>query len=233
MSKNIEFYNSGYEFIEIPQQSKKFIPEWYKEAKKFFPDNKLKFTSGHPNLSMKMCMPFLDSLTSGYIAVTWCDILVTRTELGLKLDWRVADSIPQPITERPKNVAETLPIPAGHANQHFAWHNIYQIKLPKGYSLILTHPLNRFDLPFTTLSGVVDADYGMQQGNVPFFIKENFEGIIPAGTPMFQIIPFKRENWTSSKNDDLNNLDKYHEFNNLKKMYGYYKDKFWNRKSYD
>lgn len=233
MSKNIEFYNSGYEFIEIPQQSKKFIPEWYKEAKKFFPDNKLKFINNHPNLSMKMCMPFLDSLTSGYIAVTWCDILVTRTDLGLKLDWRVADSIPQPVTERPKTVAETLPIPAGHSDQHFAWHNIYQIKVPNGYSLLLTHPFNRFDLPFTTLSGIVDADYGMQQGNVPFFIKKDFEGIIPAGTPMFQVLPFKRENWSSSKNNNLNDLDKYHEFHNLKRMYGYYKEKFWNRKDYD
>ena len=233
MAKIIKFFNSNNEFIEVPQPSKKFVPEWYKEAKRFYPDNKLRFNTGNPNLSIKTCMPFLDGLTSGYIATTYCDILVTKTELGTKLDWRVADSIPQPISERPKTVAETLPIPAGHANQHFAWHNIYQIQLPKGYSCYIGHPLNRFDLPFTTLSGIVDADYGMQQGNVPFFIKSDFEGVIPEGTPIFQIIPFKREDWKSIKDPNLLELDKRHEFFNLRKIYGYYKENFWNRKNYD
>ena len=73
----------------------------------------------------------------------------------------------------------------------------------------------------------------MQQGNVPFFIKSNFEGVIPCGTPMFQIIPFKRENWKSEKDISLKDLDKKHEFLNLRTMHGYYKNKFWNRKSYD
>lgn len=233
MPKIIKFYNSGNEFIDIPQSSKKFIPEWYKEAKRFFPDNRLNFTQGHPNLALKMCTPFLDGITSGYIATTYCDILVTKTDLGLKLDWRSTDTIPTPVSERPKIVAETLPIPEGHSDQHFAWHNIFQIKLPKGYSCFIGHPLNRFDLPFTTLSAIVDADYGMQQGNVPFFIKSNFEGVIPCGTPMFQIIPFKRENWKSEKDISLKDLDKKHEFLNLRTMHGYYKNKFWNRKSYD
>lgn len=233
MTKKIRFFNSNYELIDIPKPSKKFIPEWYKEAKRFYPDNNLRFVQGSPNLALKMCMPFLDGLTSGYIAVTYCDILVTKTELGIKLEWRDTSSIPQPISERPKSVANTIPIPAGHSDQHFAWHNIYQIKLPEGYSCFIGHPLNRFDLPFTTLSAVVDADYGMQQGNVPFFMKSDFEGIIPSGTPMFQIIPFKRDNWISEKDPSLNDLDKRHEFFNLRKMYGYYKDTFWNRKQYD
>jgi hypothetical protein len=30
------------------------------------------------------------------------------------------------------------------------------------------------------------------------FLKSDFEGIVEKGTPMIQIIPFKRENWTSS-----------------------------------
>jgi hypothetical protein len=34
-------------------------------------------------------------------------------------------------------------------------------------------------------------------GNIPFFIKEGFSGVIPKGTPIAQVIPFKRESWTS------------------------------------
>jgi hypothetical protein len=31
--------------------------------------------------------------------------------------------------------------------------------------------------------------------NSPFIIKSGFEGIIEKGTPMFQVIPFKRADW--------------------------------------
>jgi hypothetical protein len=41
----------------------------------------------------------------------------------------------------------------------------------------------------------VDTDVLETHANSPFVIEENFEGIIPKGTPMFQVIPFKRENW--------------------------------------
>ena len=33
--------------------------------------------------------------------------------------------------------------------------------------------------------------------NFPFFIKEGFTGLIPYGTPIVQIIPFKRDDWKS------------------------------------
>ena len=38
------------------------------------------------------------------------------------------------------------------------FHNLWTIEAPEGYALLFTHPVNRFDLPFTTLSGLVDCD---------------------------------------------------------------------------
>ena len=38
------------------------------------------------------------------------------------------------------------------------FHNLWIIEAPEGYALFFTHPVNRFDLPFTTLSGLVDCD---------------------------------------------------------------------------
>ena len=38
------------------------------------------------------------------------------------------------------------------------FHNLWTIEAPKGYALYFTHPANRFDLPITTLSGLVDCD---------------------------------------------------------------------------
>jgi hypothetical protein len=46
------------------------------------------------------------------------------------------------------------------------------------------------------MEGVVDTDTYNAPVNFPFVLKNvNFEGLIPAGTPIAQVIPFKREEW--------------------------------------
>jgi hypothetical protein len=50
--------------------------------------------------------------------------------------------------------------------------------------------------PFTILDGIVDTDSYNAPVNFPFVLNDwGFEGLIPAGTPMAQVIPFKRESW--------------------------------------
>ena len=44
---------------------------------------------------------------------------------------------------------------------------------------------------------ILCAIFNTEEINVPFVIKNNFSGIIERGTPMFQVIPFKREKWDS------------------------------------
>jgi hypothetical protein len=54
-------------------------------------------------------------------------------------------------------------------------------------------PLNRPDPRFQCLAGVVDCDGYFEYVNFPFtFNQPNFHGILPAGTPLVQVIPFKR-----------------------------------------
>jgi hypothetical protein len=68
--------------------------------------------------------------------------------------------------------------------------------------------------------------------NFPFFIRKDFEGIIPAGTPIAQAIPFKRTDWEMSV-DDASGIDvpaDYH--NHANPPFNYYKRKFWHRKKY-
>ena len=46
------------------------------------------------------------------------------------------------------------------------------------------------------MPGIVDTDKYTAPVNFPFVLNDaNFEGLIPAGTPMAQVIPFKREDW--------------------------------------
>ena len=87
--------------------------------------------------------------------------------------------------------------PRGYHMKHFAWWADWAVELPDGYSALYTHPLNRFELPFLTTSGVVDNDKVHLPGTMPFFLLKGVRGILPAGTPYAQIIPFKREHWES------------------------------------
>ena len=63
--------------------------------------------------------------------------------------------------------------------------------------MFFTHPVNRFDLPFTTLSGLVDCDrYTDTWIHFPaHWHNTRFQGVLPKGTPIAQCIPVKRENW--------------------------------------
>ena len=58
-------------------------------------------------------------------------------------------------------------------------------------------PIARCELPFLTMSGIVDNDKVHLPGTMPFFWIKGARGVLPAGTPYAQIIPFKREHWES------------------------------------
>lgn len=218
--------------LSAPKPAKAFIPEWYKKSPMHVDhakDRRVGSPDRRNNKGIKYCMPFLDGLTYGYIAETWCDIQVYRTPTGPEIHWEVD---PDPLTNRGEDGNEFLPIPVGHLDRHYIWKNPYGIRTPKGYSCLVTHPLNRFDLPFTTMSAIVDSDTYMPPGNYPFYLHEDFEGIIPAGTPMFQIIPIKRDNWISELNEDLNEMGKKRNWVAMAKT-GFYKDSLWTRKSFE
>ena len=148
-------------------------------------------------LSLKHCMPYLDAMISGYHYLLHTDVHVSINSSGLpELSW---SSEHEPAGRR---ILKEMPVPHGHYQEHFGWQMHWGFQVPDGYSVLITHPLNRLDLPFTTTSGIVDNDVYPLPGNISFHIKNNFTGVIPAGTPIMQIIPIKRENWISVVNTD-------------------------------
>jgi hypothetical protein len=108
----------------------------------------------------------------------------------------------------------------------------WQVITPSGYSLWITHPSQRYDLPFTTVTGFVDTDKFPNRLFLPFFLKDNFEGLIPEGTPIAQIIPIKREVWESEKSDYDPNSDYIHRNMMTLNLFRTYKNKFWSKKEY-
>ena len=194
----IEFYPSSKEvelLVPPPKPAANYIPEWYKKVPKFS-GKKVEIKEDGPYIAgpnIKSCMPFLDSMMNGYIQETWQDISINYKEEKVIATY---PAIPQIIDTR-KEV--NTPIDGRFYNNEFVWKAPWMPKLPKGWSMLFTHPLNNMDLPFQTVSGIIDADvfYHIPFGNFPFYIRSDFSGLIPAGTPMYQMIPIKRESWSS------------------------------------
>jgi hypothetical protein len=230
--KRIKFYPANDLAKEVSPPPKKVqIPEWYKKMPLHsYGDKKLVVRDGKPNYSAKVCMPFFDTFNTGYTFNLPCDIIVQINDDGHQvISWGV--NLPPPVTARPFN-ENVLPYAKGHTDWNFSWLTHWGIQLPRGYSALLTHPLNRTDLPFMTSSGILDADRWGIRGNQPFSLQEGFEGIIPQGTPIIQIIPFKRHSWVSVISEKLTKWAIYEDLRSRRVFRGYYKDKYWSKKDY-
>lgn len=235
--------NSEYtENVELPPvNSASLIPDWYKKTSRFINGDKPynDFIQLHKDshntggkgihMTMKNCQPFIDTLTSGYMVRLPAAILVYKDELGNSIikwstDFAVVDS-------QDNKILGGFKAPDGYFPQFFRWQNMWITQTPTGYSSLFTHPLNRFDLPFMTLSAVVDTDKHPNSVIIPFFIKDDFEGIIEEGTPIAQVLPFKRENWESS----VEKTDNSHKYSTGRIKSGFvrtYRKKFWSKKIY-
>jgi len=227
--KLIRFFSSKeHENLGQPVPAKLFLPKWYQKSESTFKDEQ---GVEHPGL--KKCVPFLDAMLSGYMLVTPVDIFVSRNEdQSLKISWNSPEVFSDFIAERTKSLGEHMPRPAGHLPNHLAFKGFWGFKLPRGWSALVVHPLNRHDLPFTSTSGIMDADNYSTSGNIPFFIKEDFVGMIPAGTPFAQLIPIKRAAWSSIKNDSGLQYLQYLQGATVRTPGKSYKKLFWVRKKY-
>lgn len=228
------YNNYSEKFNPIP--TKNNIPNWYTSANKYEIDEKngqvlLKYDGGRIP-TFKSCPALLDIFTSGYLYITPCDLIFTLED-GQPFV-KAEEGFEDFCAERPN--MKSFEIPYGHHKKHFHWYPNWAPKLPKGYSAIYTHPMNRFDLPFTTVAGIIDNDKMDTPGLMPFFLKNNFEGIIPAGTPFMQIIPFKREDWEMEiklhDHEEIYNRHLYQAKKYRTKDGGAYKQKTWSKKKY-
>ena len=229
MKKVIFTPNSDLTFKSLnpPGPSRGFIPKWYKDSPKFT-TGKMDFNDeGGLNKNYKMCIPFLDIMMAGYMIELPYDLLIEKIGDQISFGW--SDS--EPLIKTRKNLVG-MPRPAGHYDQAYSWTFYWGVKTPPGYSAIITHPFNRHDLPFVTTSGIIDSDQFSQGGEIPFFLKDGFTGIIEAGTPIAQIIPFKREDWKSEAMEYDDSFFQKQLYMVRKHLFGAYKKLLWQRKSY-
>jgi len=219
-----------------PVSAKKVMPQWFLDAKKYWKNEEGKeyiIAEGEKGLGFKSCPALLDLFNCGYMLVTPCDVAVYMQD-GKKLIVSSQD-FPDFCEARP--YMNEFNYPHGYGIDSFHWFPSWGFDLPDGYSALVVHPLNRYDLPFLTTNGIIDSDRYGSPGLMPFFIREDFTGVIPKGTPFAQIIPFKREEWKAEYNFiELKDMIKRHE-ETVKKYRvpfgGIYKRFTWVQKKYE
>lgn len=179
--------------IPEPIPSNRHMPDWYK----YLP-GKIDKKDKLDNSTIKRCAPVLDALTMGWIIPLCADVEFITNKDGSSVTFK---------SNFYKSVVETHTMAQLGTDDHpndqspkppMKFINWWMIKVPKGYSVLFVPPLNRPDKRFECFSGVVDDGYMgtdcLEYINFPFYFHEkNFTGIIEAGTPLVQVIPFKRD----------------------------------------
>jgi hypothetical protein len=210
-----------------PKSSNKFIPEWYKNMSSYINDSKKPNGSGGTLGTIKRCMPVFDAITNGYIITTYVDVYVSNNDNLPYYEWPSFN----PISWHPVEQAPTHP--TYNEVPYPKWINPWGIKTPKGYSTLFVPPFHRESI-FTILPGIVDTDEYTSPVNFPFVLNDiKFEGLIPAGTPIAQVIPFKRESWEMSlgNKQDIENQNKINVLLRTK-LFDSYKTFFRSTKEY-
>jgi hypothetical protein len=227
---------------DYPTPIKLNIPEWYKKLEHSF-----------DKMTVKGCMPFLDTLTSGYVLKMSQDFSVQH---NIKNKHNLQDSLQtfamhdryHLLKEKDINLNSGTDVhgiqqiegsPYVEKNKNLPFYKIlnpWKIKTPKGYSCLFVPPLNNSDDRFSIIPGIVDTDTFPNEINFPIVINGDkyptLETTFKKGTPYVQIIPFKRDSWKMSFKTRLSKeIQNSHLFYNLKVM-NIYKDKYWKKKSW-
>lgn len=180
-----------------PVPAIKSLPEWYSEQRSYTEGVKRIQDHGVYNHTIKKCMPVFDVMSSGYIFQTICELNVVKNNENTSWQWSM-DGFTA-IESHSKPQFDAMPIDKNLWNTQVAFKfiNPWIMRTPKGYSTLFTMPFHHYDLPFYTLPAVVDTDKHPIAVNFPFLLKNDFQGLISAGTPIIQAIPFKRDDWDS------------------------------------
>ena len=218
-------FNVGLDYP--PQSAKNFIPEEYKNLINYR-DNDLR------RQTVKKCIPFLDALTGGYIIPFFQDYLITvdfeRNSFDVNTTY--GEVAPHASDQLPNNYQDRVK-PIGKFNNKWA------IKTPPGYSCLFMHPINTPKKDFEIISGVVDTDSFEDTILIPYYIRrhggesEKRTHIhIKLGDSMVQVIPFKRESWTSSSK--IKKEEKVGRFRRKwgGRLFDTYKKMYWHKKDY-
>lgn len=184
------------DLLPSPVPARAMLPEWLRQMPPRVP------SSLHQRAirTVKQCPPFVDAMTHGFTMLLPCDVTVAAGKFSW--DW----SLPPLATHGHPRAPLSFHVPEQIAGSPLAqgqhsvikFNSFWTIELEIGWSLMVVHPVNRDDLPFRLVTGLVDADRFNEVGiNFPAVWSDpDFAGVLPRGMPIAQCYPVPRETLT-------------------------------------
>jgi hypothetical protein len=233
MPKNIDLFPE-------PVPAFKEIPSWYKKVDSFYNKDNTP-VGGNQKLTVKRCVAFLDILSSGYMLKAPFDIYIDTTE-G-KRDFQIPQAMESfnalglkpMIGNHEMKQLEGYPIDTDKYIEFiFRINPIWIIEGEAGVSALFMQPQHQEISPLYAISAIIDIDTYPSDGLLSFLVKKDFKGYVQRGTPIAQVIPFKRQEFVS---EIIRSQEEYNRIRQIahkvRTMFNSgYKKLMWHKKSY-
>ncbi|MER8659339.1 hypothetical protein, partial [Mesorhizobium sp. M1078] len=180
------------EHLPRPILARGALPDWLRAM----PATAYSAIHGRDIRTLKQCPPVIDAMTYGFMILLPCDVVVDKGTFSW--DWQ----IPDPVSENHPRAPLSFHTPGQLAGSPFAtpgqaaikFNSFWTIQIEDGWSLFATHPVNREDLPFRLVTGLVDSDRFSDGGiNFPaIWTEPGFSGVLRKGNPVAQCFAFPR-----------------------------------------
>ena len=171
------------EQIPHPYPASEQLPEWLKGMA----------TDWEKGGTIKRCPPFLAAMTAGYIIPAPADATLYMSEAGeFSASGKDFNYLGTHFAE------QTAGTPLGTAKV-IKFMNPWVIVTPSEYVCLITAPINRFEIPFTAITGIVETGKFYREINLPMAcaLKPGERYRLLRGMPMIQVIPIRREEFAS------------------------------------
>lgn len=185
-----------HDHLPKPIAARSCLPDWLRAM----PARAFSELHGRDIRTVKQCPPFVDAMTHGFMILLPCDVVVKAGKFSWNWD------VPAPAAKNHPRAPLSFHVPeqilgsalaeeAGPRLAAIKFNSFWTIELEEKWSLFAMHPANREDLPFRTVTGMVDCDRFHDAGiNFPaMWTKPEFEGVLPKGLPIAQCFPVPRE----------------------------------------
>lgn len=173
--------------IAPPVPSRAFMPDWFR---KLPPVDEGVLSETNTGLTIKRCMPFLDAMTTGWLITLPATVRLTVSEGGSRVEagW---DFDRELVSFHGAHQVKGNPMGARPPCKFI---NFWTITTSPGWSCLFVNPLNRPNGIFDVVAGVVDTDTYRSPVHFPFFVSaEDGFYTIEKGSPIVQVIPFRRD----------------------------------------
>jgi hypothetical protein len=180
-------------WLPRPIPARDALPDWLRAMAARVPSP----VHGREIRTVKQCPPFVDAMAHGFMMLLPCDVSVTAGQFSWEWPLPALSVSNHPRAPLSFHVPEQIagsPLARG-AQSAVKFNSFWTIELEAGWSLLAMHPVNRDDLPFRLVTGLVDADRFNDVGiNFPaVWLDPAFSGVLPKGMPIAQCCVVPRE----------------------------------------